>query len=1576
MAAPANNPFGAPPSQVLQNSFGPPVSGQPASVFNQPFQNSSGAGAPKANPFGSAPTANPFGAPVNNSLGATAASGSRPSSSGSHSGASANNPFGAPSGPKVNSLFRAPPSGPKNSRSPSPFGSRAPPSGPSSQSSAPKHVDANAMSRRNKLTGGKPPVATKSTRPASRGGQAKNGGFAGQGGNHQGPQQPTPFAGTSPFAKPLVSQISGASTKPQPAGRGKQPGRQERHQPLSSQRGNQNTTATGPTERTKQLSNFAFNYANKLYDHLKKENVHPPKWHADPGDPSKRGAIDGLKDTYKKYRTRAYATLRKADLIDDPDKRRKLEDALPFKGICENMCPEFEQVSRIAEYDVKMEEKETRPDGLTMWPDTARMVKKFGRSAAGQDAPLPMDVRSVDALRRTTDYLFNDLLQSESNLPAMHNFLWDRTRAVRKDFTFHSQKSAEEMKDMVYCFETITRFHATALHLLSKKGFANEDFDQRQEIEQLGRTILSLVEAYDMCHDKQVHCPNEPEFRAYYLLLNAHDPSIARRIPTWGKASWFESEEVQTALSLIQAMEDVREPKGPIKPRVATSLSDISLTNYFSIVEDTRVSYTMACVAEVHFTTVRQGILKNLVRGYARHRDAPRTITASDLNAMLRFDTPEEAVEFAELHDFEFSTWVPEGRNPVTEPYLLLNNKKRAVPSPRVRQAFSGTIVERKHTTQSLPHVIYNTIFEEPSENPPTSENSPDSLFSEDGGSLFVARAAESKDLSMANPAFVPPATTSSPFGLPASSSPFGTTVPSTTTPSSFSGFSAPQPSAATANPFAAPSQPTSQTQPGQSPFSSLNQPPAFSAAGTTPKPVAGLGQPAQPGQTAASPFVTTKPTEGSNPFGFLTNTASATLPSLAQAAQTQPSTTSPSAPSIFGNAASNSATTANPAQATAFPQAKPAASTPSASVLGSAPPAGASLFPTTTLAKPTSGQQGTTSAPSVPSIQVFPPPATTTPVPTTQGLQPLSSTPSQPLGQAPLFASSSRTPAAPSQAGVASVPSGPPPSHKRDLLGDFTKWFVTGDEGLVEQFTEEILSHILWGAWQDFEREEAERKRREEDQESWRIAREHQSYRLRLKFFYRWRNITRSLATKRILREGREKMRLYREQQQIVKKQLHEEKEKAEREAKRAAKRQLMEDSNRLALLASSTGRRGSVAYSTDQNPEDQLLASGVFSGLRDDPRSLARRSVRGSAINGGDPWAMDSATRSFRYPESELELEPAPSDTSSVAGKREGWKTRSLREKFGIEPRRSLSASGSVVNANINGGSFTSSSRFRQSLPGTGHDNHRTTNFSATRKRSAEEESDDEPGAKRQTNFYSGTSNGEKPSRFAKSTHWDLRARGFVPMPDGNWLPEAIARSSSANNKPGRASGRYDLASPSGSASPDGPIDVDMASDTGRAPSPTPSELRLAKIGKPRPPAYGHASRHSVDLPGFAAQGLLSTSPPHPPFASTAAGSMPPPPMRSRSSGDRAALGMGKRKRSSEMDLDGDDDDVGGRGREVSPSAKKKAVLSSGVVPDKAETNVMVENTRRMLRELREAMDRADREEPGMRAEVYLEG
>ncbi|RAL59520.1 hypothetical protein DID88_006514 [Monilinia fructigena] len=75
------------------------------------------------------------------------------------------------------------------------------------------------------------------------------------------------------------------------------------------------------------------------------------------------------------------------------------------------------------------------------------MIKKLARSAAGEDAPLPQDVRSPAALRRTLDYLIDSVLGEDDNLAAQHEFLWDRTRAIRRDFVFQSSMSPPELAD-------------------------------------------------------------------------------------------------------------------------------------------------------------------------------------------------------------------------------------------------------------------------------------------------------------------------------------------------------------------------------------------------------------------------------------------------------------------------------------------------------------------------------------------------------------------------------------------------------------------------------------------------------------------------------------------------------------------------------------------------------------------------------------------------------------------------------------------------------------------------------------------------------------------------------------------------------------------------------------------------------------------------------------------------------------------------------------------------------------------------------------------------------------------------
>jgi multidrug efflux pump subunit AcrA (membrane-fusion protein) len=441
--------------------------------------------------------------------------------------------------------------------------------------------------------------------------------------------------------------------------------------------------------------------------------------------------------------------------------------------------------------------------------------------------------------------------------------------------------------------------------------------------------------------------------------------------------------------------------------------------------------------------------------------------------------------------------------------------------------------------------------------------------------------------------------------------------------------------------------------------------------------------------------------------------------------------------------------------------------------------------------------------------------------------------------------------------------------------MGDLSKWFVLGDTGLMEQFMEHTIGELVAQTFNTFKRDEEDRIRKEEDEKSWAEARQFRIYSLGVKYFYRWQEKARARATQRILREGRERMRVYREQERLAQKKAQEEAEEAAREARREARRNIMANGEHLSFLAYS----GRASRNSRATTEDQLLATGIFSGLRDE-QAAARHVVRGGNINGfGSP----------RYAESELELEPPrrstptrggpPRSPDSVTSKGEGWKTRSLREKLGLggggSHRRSASASSSATT--------TPGSKLRQSLPAS-----RISNFS--RKRSAAEDSSDDTAAHRKVRTKPPTTNGFRTS------HWDLRARGLVPMPDGKWLPEALARSTRSGIKH---------------------VDDDDESllyeDDDTDANSVASRLRLARLG-----------RTTVAAGGFRRSLGCGAS------------------ERSRSPG---SVMSGKRKR--------DDDDEAERGssESASPSAAKKAFENP--------SHAVVRDVQKMVRELKEAMD-----------------
>lgn len=494
-------------------------------------------------------------------------------------------------------------------------------------------------------------------------------------------------------------------------------------------------------------------YTKKVYDRLRKDGISPPSWPSQPGDPKSKAEMAKFREKYEEYRQKVRASLTKAALIDDPDKRKTLENAITFRGICEDMCSEYEKITRITELDVPQHEKDSR----TGYAKTSRMVKKLARSAAGQEAPLPMDVRSTPALRRTLDYLIDDLLRDDDNLPILHGFLWDRTRAIRRDFTFFSSPTADDLKTQAYVLENIARFHVTALHLLSQPGKAGEDFVEQQELEQLGKALLSLRDLYDDCNAQGITCENEAEFRAYYLLFHAHDSNTIEMLQRqWKPQFWRDSDDIRTAVSLVEALQNTADFHGPLKAAPFLAASN-AFYSYFRIVEDPSVSYTMACFAECHFPQLRRSILRAVKRAMARPKDPTNDLTAASLNKFLRFDTIQEAIDFTKLHGIDF---VPNREAPMDagRQFVALNNKEPLL-HPRLHHQFSQTLVEKKRQSRPLPDVIHTTIYKDSATSPHLGSGS---FSMQDEGSLFMP------DSEPGTPAESPPIETKNSTALPA----------------------------------------------------------------------------------------------------------------------------------------------------------------------------------------------------------------------------------------------------------------------------------------------------------------------------------------------------------------------------------------------------------------------------------------------------------------------------------------------------------------------------------------------------------------------------------------------------------------------------------------------------------------------------------------------------------------------------------------------------------------------------------------------------------------------------------------
>ena len=190
-------------------------------------------------------------------------------------------------------------------------------------------------------------------------------------------------------------------------------------------------------------------------------------------------------------------------------------------GTCPYMCPNEELLKRQKENDIQLLEmlsndKSIHPKHWTLRDTT---VKRFRRSAADFKLDIPELVRNPKVLEMTCSYLEEWVMERDRQGPDprycnnnntnettptpmdVYQFIWDRTRMIRKDFILQNYQANGTVggkcsATSVRVHERIARWHAMMEHQLSHiSEFVH--FHSQQNIQELGQTMKTLNLYYD-----------------------------------------------------------------------------------------------------------------------------------------------------------------------------------------------------------------------------------------------------------------------------------------------------------------------------------------------------------------------------------------------------------------------------------------------------------------------------------------------------------------------------------------------------------------------------------------------------------------------------------------------------------------------------------------------------------------------------------------------------------------------------------------------------------------------------------------------------------------------------------------------------------------------------------------------------------------------------------------------------------------------------------------------------------------------------------------------------------------------
>ena len=325
------------------------------------------------------------------------------------------------------------------------------------------------------------------------------------------------------------------------------------------------------------------------------------------------GDAQSLFEEFQGYRSKERKEMEKLNLVDKENAKKSLDDAIIFKGSCQDMCPTFERVERVFKNQVSKWEKDPNTNKISR-----NLALKTFMRPSGQAPSLPSDVRSPDVLQKTLDYIIKNILQ---HLPESQSFIWDRTRSIRQDFTFQNNYSGIESID---CHEKICRIHILSLHIMS--GADDPDYQQQQEVEQFNNSLQTLTHMYNDVRSRGGKCINEPEFRAYELISKIKDSELDRYIQTLPEYI-INDNLVQRAIMLRNLASD------------RSGIADY-YEFFKSVLDISKTSFLLASLAEIHFNEIRYNALRVLGRAY--HAKSKKLPTTMELIDCLEYNDEEQ----------------------------------------------------------------------------------------------------------------------------------------------------------------------------------------------------------------------------------------------------------------------------------------------------------------------------------------------------------------------------------------------------------------------------------------------------------------------------------------------------------------------------------------------------------------------------------------------------------------------------------------------------------------------------------------------------------------------------------------------------------------------------------------------------------------------------------------------------------------------------------------------------------------------------------------------------------------------